>query len=80
MFISYCEDFVGIKPHWALFYHCFDVLPQSDRKVIGSIDLPSNAPNWAKKWFYVYDYLAPAFSHQLPPPLPVAKKEEVLES
>jgi hypothetical protein len=58
MFISYCEAFMGIKPHWALFCRCFDILPQSDRKVTGSlwikaadkslffhIDLPSNILN-----------------------------------
>ena len=28
MFISYCEDFMGIEPHWVLFYRCFNVLPQ----------------------------------------------------
>jgi hypothetical protein len=27
MFVSFCEDFAGIKPHWALFLRCFDVLP-----------------------------------------------------
>jgi hypothetical protein len=92
MFISYCEDFVGIKPHWVLFYCCFNVLPQSDRKVADSlrikaankslffhIDLLSNVPNWAKKWFYVYDCSALAFSHKLPPPLLVAEKKEVLK-
>ena len=92
MFISYCEDFAGIEPHWALFCRCFDVLPQSDWKVVGSlwikvgnkslffhINLPSNIPNWVKKWFYVYDCSAPAFSLKLPP-LPIAEKEEVPES
>jgi hypothetical protein len=91
-FISYCEDFMGIEPYWALFCSCFDILPQFDRKVIGilwikaadkspffHIDLPSNIPNWAKKWFYVYDCLALAFSHKLPPPLLLAEKEEVPE-
>lgn len=52
----------GIQPHWGLFCRCFEVLPQSGRKVAGSlwikaadkssffhIDLPSNVPNWAKK-------------------------------
>jgi len=33
-----------------------------------------------KKWFYVYDCSALAFSHKLPPPLPAAEKEEVPES
>jgi hypothetical protein len=93
MFISYCEDFMGIEPHWALFCRCFDVLPQSDQKVTDSlwikaadkspffhIDLPFNVPNWAKKWFYVYDCSALAFSHKLPPPLPAVEKEEVPES
>ena len=84
---------MGIEPHWALFYHCFDVLPQSDRKVTGSlwimaahkspffyIDHPSNVLTWAKKWFYVYDCSAQAFSHKLPPPLSLAEKEEVPKS
>jgi hypothetical protein len=44
------------------------------------IDLPSNVPNWVKKWFYVYDCSAPAFSHELPPPLLAAEKEEVPEA
>jgi hypothetical protein len=56
MFLSYCEDFAGIEPHWTLFCRCSGVLPQLDQKVIGSlwikavdkslffqIDIPSNA-------------------------------------
>jgi hypothetical protein len=75
-----------------LFFCFFDVLPRSDQKVTGSlwikaadkslffhIDLSSNIPNWAKKWFYVYDCLALAFSHKLQAPLPTAEKEEVPE-
>ena len=93
MFISFCEDYAGIEPHWALFCHCFDVLPQSGQKVVGSlwikaadrspffhIDLPSNVLNWVKKWFNVYNYSALAFSHKLPPPLPLVEKEGVPES
>jgi chromosome condensin MukBEF ATPase and DNA-binding subunit MukB len=30
-----------------------------------------------KKWFYVYDCLAVAFSRKLPPPLSLVEKEEV---
>jgi hypothetical protein len=30
-----------------------------------------------KKWFFVDDCLALAFSHKLPPPLPTVEKEEV---
>jgi hypothetical protein len=32
-----------------------------------------------KKWLYVYDCSAPAFSHKFPPPLLLAEKEEVPE-
>ena len=76
-----------------LFCHCFDVLPQSDWKVVGSlwikaadkspflhINLPSNVLNWVKKWFFVYDCSTLAFYHKLPPPLPVEEIEEVPES
>ena len=27
-FISFCEDFVGMEPHWAFFHKCFSVHPQ----------------------------------------------------
>ena len=52
----------------------------ADKSPFFHIDLPSNILNWEKKWFYVYDCLAPGFFHRLPPPLPVAEKEEVPES
>ena len=52
----------------------------ADKSLFFHIDLPSNVPNWVKKWFYVYDCLASAFSHKLPPLLPAAEKEEVPES
>ena len=84
---------MGIEPHWALFCHCFDVLPQLDQKVTDNlwikaadkspffhIDLPSNVLNWAKKWFYVNGCSAPPFSHKLIPPLPITEKEDLPES
>jgi hypothetical protein len=52
----------------------------ADKSSFFHIDRPSNVLNWAKKWFYVYDCSAPAFSHKFPPPLPAAEKEEVPES
>ena len=52
----------------------------ADKSPFFHIDLPSNILNWAKKWFYVYDCSALAFSHKVPPPLPLVEKEEVPES
>ena len=52
----------------------------ADKSPFFHIDLPSNNPNWVKKWFYVYDCSTPAFSHKLPPPLPIAEKEDLSES
>ena len=36
-FISFCEGYVGIQPHWGLFCCYFEVLPQSGGKIAGSL-------------------------------------------
>jgi hypothetical protein len=33
--------------------------------------------NWAKKWFHVYDYGTPVFSHKFLSPLSVKEKEDM---
>ena len=84
------EGYGGILLHWGLFYHCFEVFLQLDRKVTSNlwikaanqspffhVELPSNVVNWVKKWFYVYDYGAPLLSHKFPSPLSVKKKEDM---
>jgi hypothetical protein len=42
VFVHFCEAFVGIKPHWVLFWNFFCVKPQpsaNDPRVVGGADI-----------------------------------------
>jgi hypothetical protein len=42
VFVHYCEAFVGIKPHWVLFWKFFRLKPQpsaNDPRVVGGADI-----------------------------------------
>lgn len=38
-FISFCEGFARIQPHWGFFYRCFHVLPHKEEKTMDPCDI-----------------------------------------
>jgi hypothetical protein len=72
VFVHLCEAFLGIKPHWMLFWKFFRVKPQSsanDPRVVGGagIQMREDAAeqylayklinqDWKSKWFYITNH------------------------
>jgi hypothetical protein len=64
-FITLCECFLGIEPHWALWrqifvirrplhYHGFSYQVSPEVEYF-SLCMPENNPGWRMKWFYARD-------------------------
>ena len=70
-FITLCECFLGIHPHWGLWKHIFQVKRQSGKNAVFDVGgfgvsvrsdaeyfdrkMLESAQNWRKKWFYIRD-------------------------
>jgi hypothetical protein len=66
-FITLCECFLGIEPHWALWRRIFIVRHPLQYQIGGfscqvrtdvpyfNIQMPENNPGWRTKWFYSKD-------------------------
>ncbi|KAK1680884.1 hypothetical protein QYE76_041732 [Lolium multiflorum] len=83
IFITVCEAFLGIDPHWGLWRKIFYVKRHNDsngppvvrgvgfvvRKEVGYLDYPmkESVQGWRNKWFYLRDPLVPGRRSNLPP-------------
>jgi hypothetical protein len=72
VFVHFCEAFLGIKPHWILFWKFFWVKPQpsaSNPRVVGVagiqmwedaaeqyLSLIDSNQDWKAKWFYITNH------------------------
>jgi hypothetical protein len=66
-FITLCEYFLGIKPHWALWRWIFAIRHPLRYETGGfscqvcpdvlyfNLQMPKNNPDWRTKWFYAKD-------------------------
>jgi hypothetical protein len=66
-FVTLCECFLGVEPHWALWKRIFSVKRERNCQVGGfgcrvrpdvqyiDIRMPENNPGWRTKWFYAKD-------------------------
>ena len=68
-FITFCECYLGIAPHFDMFHYCFWVCVKSNEDAVCkfggailqlhpnstffSFDLPKSVRGWHKSWFYV---------------------------
>ncbi|KAK1628131.1 hypothetical protein QYE76_002446 [Lolium multiflorum] len=78
IFITLCECFLGIHPHWGLWKHIFYLRRNNSRNVIYNIGgicicirpdvdyfdvkFPDSVQGWRKKWMYIQD--EPALSQE----------------
>ncbi|KAK1698549.1 hypothetical protein QYE76_015246 [Lolium multiflorum] len=83
IFITVCESFLGIDPHWGLWRKIFYVKRHNDnngppvvggvgfvvRKEVDYFDYPmkESVQGWRNKWFYLRDPLVPGRRFNLPP-------------
>ncbi|KAK1666213.1 hypothetical protein QYE76_054372 [Lolium multiflorum] len=83
IFITVCEAFLGIDPHWGLWRKIFYVKRHNDnngppvvggvgfvvRKEVDYFDYPikESVQGWRNKWFYLRDPLVPGRRFNLPP-------------
>ncbi|KAK1680807.1 hypothetical protein QYE76_041655 [Lolium multiflorum] len=83
IFITVCEAFLGIDPHWGLWRKIFYVKRHNDsngppvvggvgfvvRKEVDYFDYPmkESVQGWRNKWFYLRDPLVPGRRSPLPP-------------
>ncbi|KAK1608519.1 hypothetical protein QYE76_032192 [Lolium multiflorum] len=83
IFITVCEAFLGIDPHWGLWRKIFYVKRHNDsngppvvggvgfvvRKEVDYFDYPmkESVQGWRNKWFYLRDPLVPGRRSNLPP-------------
>ncbi|KAK1605589.1 hypothetical protein QYE76_029262 [Lolium multiflorum] len=83
IFITVCEAFLGIKPHWGLWRKIFYVKCHNDsngppvvggvgfvvRKEVDYFDYPmkESVQGWRNKWFYLRDPNVPGQRSNLPP-------------
>jgi hypothetical protein len=83
IFITVCEAFLGIDPHWGLWRKIFYVKRHNDsngppvvggvgfvvRKEVDYFDYPmkESVQGWRNKWFYLRDPLVPGRRLNLPP-------------
>ncbi|KAK1642780.1 hypothetical protein QYE76_060585 [Lolium multiflorum] len=83
IFITVCEAFLGIDPHWGLWRKIFYVKRHNDsnappvvggvgfvvRKEVDYFDYPmkESIQGWHNKWFYLRDPLVPGRRSNLPP-------------
>ncbi|KAK1682805.1 hypothetical protein QYE76_043653 [Lolium multiflorum] len=83
IFITVCEAFLGIDPHWGLWRKIFYVKRHNDnngppvvggvgfvvRKEVDYFDYPmkESVQGWRSKWFYLRDPLVPGHRFNLPP-------------
>ena len=70
-FITLCECFLGIHPHWGLWRHIFFIRHNSTKTAIHNVGraiisiqpeaeyfdfkMAESIQNWRKKWFYIKD-------------------------
>ncbi|KAK1566056.1 hypothetical protein QYE76_017050 [Lolium multiflorum] len=83
IFITVCEAFLGIEPHWGLWRKIFYVKRHNDsngppvvggvgfvvRKEVDYLDYPmkESVQGWRNKWFYLRDPAVPGRRSNLPP-------------
>ncbi|KAK1663464.1 hypothetical protein QYE76_051623 [Lolium multiflorum] len=83
IFITVCEAFLGIDPHWGLWKKIFYVKRHNDsngppvvggvgfvvRKEVDYFDYPmkESVQGWRNKWFYLRDPIVPGRRSNLPP-------------
>ncbi|KAK1631287.1 hypothetical protein QYE76_005602 [Lolium multiflorum] len=83
IFITVCEAFLGIEPHWGLWRKIFYVKRHNDsngppvvggvgfvvRKEVDYFDYPmkESVQGWRNKWFYLRDPAVPGRRSNLPP-------------
>ena len=83
IFITVCEAFLGIDPHWGLWRKIFYVKRHNDsngppvvggvgfvvRKEVDYFDYPmkESVQGWRNKWFYLRDPIVPGRRSNLPP-------------
>ncbi|KAK1612844.1 hypothetical protein QYE76_036517 [Lolium multiflorum] len=83
IFITVCEAFLGIDPHWGLWRKIFYVKRHNDsngppvvggvgfvvRKEVDYFDYPmkESVQGWRNKWFYLRDPIVPGRCSNLPP-------------
>ncbi|KAK1663043.1 hypothetical protein QYE76_051202 [Lolium multiflorum] len=83
IFITVCEAFLGIDPHWGLWRKIFYVKRHNDSngpQVVGGVDfvvrkevdyfdypMKESVQGWRNKWFYLRDPLVPGRRSNLPP-------------
>ncbi|KAK1628229.1 hypothetical protein QYE76_002544 [Lolium multiflorum] len=83
IFITICEAFLGIDPHWGLWRKIFYVKRHNDsngppvvggvgfvvRKEVDYFDYPmkESVHGWRNKWFYLRDPIVPGRRSNLPP-------------
>ncbi|KAK1696926.1 hypothetical protein QYE76_013623 [Lolium multiflorum] len=83
IFITVCEAFLGIDPHWGLWRKIFYVKRHNDsngppvvggvgfvvRKEVDYFDYPmkESVQGWRNKWFYLRDPVVPGRRSNLPP-------------
>ncbi|KAK1610458.1 hypothetical protein QYE76_034131 [Lolium multiflorum] len=83
IFVTVCEAFLGIDPHWGLWRKIFYVKRHNDsngppvvggvgfvvRKEVDYLDYPmkESVQGWRNKWFYLRDPLVPGRRSNLPP-------------
>ena len=70
-FITLCECFLGVYPHWGLWKRLFNIKRSNKWYAIGGItisidpeadyfdiEMPDSVQGWRKKWFYIKDQAA----------------------
>ena len=85
-FITLCECFLGVYPHWGLWRYLFNVKRSCGEYAIGGITISIKAKEtyfdlekldsvqgWRKKWFYVKDQTALGQQYGLAPFDPAAR-------
>ncbi|KAK1610431.1 hypothetical protein QYE76_034104 [Lolium multiflorum] len=91
IFITVCEAFLGIDPHWGLWRKIFYVKRHNDsnaplvggvgfvvRQDVDYLDYPmkESVQGWRNKWFYLRDPAVPAVAQCYPPILESGVKPE----
>ncbi|KAK1628953.1 hypothetical protein QYE76_003268 [Lolium multiflorum] len=75
IFITVCEAFLGIDPHWGLWRKIFYLKRHNDNNgppVVGGVDyyfdypMKESVQGWRNKWFYLRDPLVPGRRLNLP--------------
>jgi hypothetical protein len=69
-FITLCESFLGIEPHWILWKFLFRLCPSVSLSkspelggVVVSIRAGASVQGWRKKWFYIKDHKTSSSDH-----------------